>query len=227
MTGGKAMNLTRVAVGVLVGIAVLAGGLIAAKPVPSEKPRPPVLPSWAPKRPSQEFLRAAKVLKPIPPEVQSYRPTYVPAWELFGSLTDKQAKQFLTPKQVSQPIAAIEPGVQKYLREKEQANQVGDKLVYYSQNIYVEVKSFSPRQRVLFDSLLSAWREESKGTPEEDLLVLLYRLGAKKDLSNVQIGFSVRGRHAVDFGYMVVKQFSTASGAGEMASGGGIWVAQI
>jgi hypothetical protein len=157
-----------------------------------------VLPSWAPKHPSQEFLHAAKVLKPIPEEAQPYLPMYLPTWELFGSLTDQQVKQFLTRRQVSVSLGEVRPSVKKYIIEKEHGKPVGDKLVWDTREIWVRAKSFSPRQRALFDFLVNAWREEHKGAPEEDLLVLLYKWGAKRDLSNAGIAFSIQGGHAVN-----------------------------
>jgi hypothetical protein len=114
------------------------------------------LPSWAPKHPSKEFLRAARVLKPVPEEAQPYSPLHLPAWELFGSLTDQQVKEFLTRKQMSEPIAGMEKSYIDDLKEREHAKQVGDKLVYYWQRIEVRVSSFSPRQRAIFDSLRKA-----------------------------------------------------------------------
>ncbi len=157
----------------LLAVLLLAGAIAAAAATPAQdavaKPRPPVLPSWAPKRPSKEFLRAAKVLKPIPEEAQTYTPIYVPAWELFGSLTDQQVRQFLTPTQQSQPIAGMDADLQRSFRDDYQAKQVGDKLVYSSHLIGVGMGSFSPRQRAIFDALAEAWRDARKGTADEDL----------------------------------------------------------
>lgn len=209
------MKPTRVAVGMVVGIALLVSGLLAAKPAAPAKPRQAVLPSWAPKHPSPEFLKAAKTLKPIPEEAHRYSPTYIPAWEMFGSLSDKQLREFLTPRQWSDPLASMPATLQKHLREREQAKQVGDNLVYSTQMVHFMAKTFTPRQRAIWDDFVKAWREEYRGQPNDDLLVLLYKWGAKKDLSNVQVSFFLSGKHAVSFN-VAVRGITT-----------GDWIAQI
>jgi hypothetical protein len=194
-------------------------GRRAAPPAPKAKPaakQSVPLPSWAPKNPSKEFLRAARMLKPVPEEAQAYLPVYLPAWELFGSLTDEQVKEFLTRKQTSEPVATMEKSEVDSLKSREQAQQVGGKLVWYYQFVIVKVPSFSPRQRAIFDSLRKAWQEAYRGKPHEDLLVMLYKMGAKEDLSNVAISFNVSGGHAVGLCIMVGGGWSTRE-----------WVAQI
>ncbi len=147
---------------------------------------------------------------------------------MFGTLTDQQVKEFFTRKQRSLPLSQIakweragvaDKGFVDYYKEHEQAKQIGDRLVWYHQDVAVKVSSFSPRQRAIFDSLRKAWQDANRGKPNEDLLVMLYKQGAKKDLSNVEISFEVSGGHAVSLQIMT------------MVPMGGIgtdeWVAQI
>jgi len=191
------MKLVHVAVGVLLSSALLAGGLIAAKPVPPAKPREAVLPSWAPKHPSKEFLRAAKVFKPIPPEVQAYDPLYVPAWEFFGTLTDQQVIAFMQRKQVTVPRTGMDEGAVERLKTHLGARESGAALVWYTHEVGIHFPSLSARQRRVFDSLVKAFPNE-KMHRRDDLLVVLFRVGAKKDLSNVQVGFGAAGGHVVE-----------------------------
>lgn len=144
-----------------------------AKPA-AEKPAVP-LPEWAPKNPSPEFLRAAKVLKPLPPEllakvassgaatqamVAQYRSTWVPACEFFGALSDQQIEHFKSSREVRVPV-----------------------------------KSMTRSQRRALDSYFDAWGKAMAGDPSfPDLLVMLYKDGAKEDLSNVDAGFVSDGR---------------------------------
>ncbi len=142
------------------------------------------LPEWAPKSPSPEFLRAARVLRPMPDEVsvaqdrgdmvgrawsEKYHRTFVAAWEFFGSLTDQQIERFVATKRLR-----------------------------------LLVKDLTPQQRAALYHHFDVWRETMRGVPAdyqdqfgEDWLVELYRLGAKQDLSNVEITFEVRSSHRV------------------------------
>jgi hypothetical protein len=119
-------------------------------------------------------VRAAKVLKPVPPEVLAkvaasgaaaqalvarYQRTWVPAYELFGALGDQQIERF------------------KSLRE-----------------VRVPVKSMTRSQRRALDSYFEAWRKAMVGDSIPDWLVYLYKDGAKEDLSNVEAGFVSDGR---------------------------------
>jgi uncharacterized protein YcgL (UPF0745 family) len=153
-----------------------------AKPA-AQKPSVP-LPEWAPKNPSPEFLRAAKVIRPWPGEVtvardkgdvigrawsEKYGRTLVAAWEFFGSLTDQQIEHFVKTKKLR-----------------------------------LLVKDLNPKQRSAMHHYFDVWRESMKGVPVdlqdqfgEDWLVDLYKLGAKQDLSNVEITFDVRSSHIV------------------------------
>jgi len=131
------------------------------------------LPEWAPANPSPEFLRAARVLKPIPreilvnyaegdkakeAEIQRCLGTWPAHYEFFGTLTDKQIQQFLSKKQIRIPI-----------------------------------RSLTPKQRAAMESFFSEWRLAMKGTEQPDFLVFLYKRGAKEDFSNVEAGFDAHG----------------------------------
>ncbi len=81
------------------------------------------LPEWAPENPSPEFLRAARVLKPIPPEIwrrfgeqagpeieailERFPNTYAPAWEFFGSLSDEQIEHLRSSGTVRVPLRSM------------------------------------------------------------------------------------------------------------------------
>jgi uncharacterized protein YcgL (UPF0745 family) len=165
------------------------------------------LPDWAPKNPSPEFLRAAKVIKPwggpigergrgvaagrpsteayspdvpraqddVAPDLagrawsEKYHRTLVAAWEFFGTLTGEEIDRFVRTKKVR-----------------------------------LLAKDLNPKQRAAMYHYFDVWRETMKGVPvdlrsqfDEDWLVDLYKLGAKQDLSNVEITFDVRTSHIV------------------------------
>jgi len=172
------------------------------------------LPEWAPKNPSPEFLRAARVLKPMPAEkipgfvgaAEAARllQTYPAAWEFFGTLTDEQIHQFLTSKPTNMP------------GEESQA----------STRVLISVRSLTPKQRAALDSYFEAWRKAMQGMPEgtpgfsTDRLVDLYRFGAAQDLSNVDAGFNVAG-HSVNI------TFRIRMADGTVSSGFGCTIASI
>ena len=173
---------------VLVAVAVAGGCGRSTAPTTTPKAAKAAasvpLPEWAPKNPSPEFLRAARVLRPWPNEVnvafdkgdlvgkawsEKYGRTLVAAWEFFGSLTDQQIERFVATKRLR-----------------------------------LLVKDLTPQQRAALYHYFDIWRETMRGVPVdyqdqfgEDWLVELYRLGAKQDLSNVEITFEVRGSHRV------------------------------
>ena len=146
------------------------------------------LPEWAPKDPSPEFLRAARVLKPVPTELERQvvgsapegeallarvRQTYPSAWEFFGTLDDRRIGQFRETK-----------------------------------GIRIPMKLLTQEQRTAFDHWLECWRAAMKGGPPEfqDYLVLLSKMGAKDDLSNVDVGFTAKtagGGHLVHIYFWV------------------------
>ncbi len=135
----------------------------------------PPLPEWAPENPSPEFVRAARVLKPLPDEMlqgmagqsasgsallQRYRGTMPSSYEFFGALDDRQIERFSTTKEIRIPV-----------------------------------KSLTARQRAALDHWFESWRTTMKGTGSgfEDYLLILYKMGAEEDLSNVDVGFTAKG----------------------------------
>ena len=137
------------------------------------------LPEWAPENPSPEFLRAARVLKPMPMEIlfedaegdtgrtatltRAVR-TWPATYEFFGTLTDEQIERFRSTKVIRVPT-----------------------------------RSLSEAQRAALDNWFEAFREAMRGAPTEDkdFLVILYKLGANEDFSNVEVGFDTHGESRV------------------------------
>ena len=136
------------------------------------------LPDWAPKNPSPEFMRAARVLKPMPMEFAEertqgdlarkalaarYHSTLPAAWEFFGTLSDQEIERLRASKELRIPF-----------------------------------RSLSDRQRTALLRYFDVWRQTFKGLPPteaeygEDYLVELYKFGAEEDLSNVEITFLLR-----------------------------------
>jgi hypothetical protein len=151
------------------------------------------LPSWAPEHPSLEFLRAAKLLKAIPPEAQPYSPEYVPCWELFGSLTDKQIAELMTPKYASHSMRFPSKEDADALVRSGDARVEGDHMVIAVRCVSVPIASFSPRQRQLLDKYAAVYTGTNQGPGKHDLLVDLYHAGAEQDLSNVDLFFNGHG----------------------------------
>jgi len=161
-------------VGLAAAIALCGCGKKAAQAPETNTPQTSgvPLPEWAPKNPSPEFLRAAKVLKPFPlgemlrdprsddistrAAVRYATRVWSAGYQFFGTLSDEQVGHFLSAK---------------------------DKLVV------IPVKSLTATQRAALDSYFEASRQAGK-----DRLVELYKYGADKDLSNVEAGFSTWGR---------------------------------
>jgi hypothetical protein len=142
------------------------------------------LPDWAPENPSPEFLRAVKVLKPLPAKDASDpssaaaaaadRLIYAATYEFFGTLSDKQIERLLAAKELKIPV-----------------------------------KSLSEEQRSALGRWFDVWREAMRGVSavhtSGDRLVDLYRFEAEKDLSNVSVGFNVSG-HAVNMRFWIRQQ---------------------
>ncbi len=157
-------------VAALVALCLAAG---CARRAPAPKTAVPMLPDWAPKSPSPQFLRAAKVLKPMPSDfiaqmanaigaakIARWQVTWVASWEVFGSMTDAQIEQFRATGQVKVPV-----------------------------------KSLTKAQRAALDRYFEVWRQNMAGLPfDRDELVMLYKEGAQRDLSNVDVGFVSDGR---------------------------------
>jgi hypothetical protein len=165
---------------VIAALAALGTAGCGHRAAPAPKAKPAVkqsvpLPDWAPANPSPQFLRAARVLKPIPQEAPDmeggrgslaakvvwarYLQTLPAAYEFFGTLSDEQIRRFLGAKEIRLPL-----------------------------------RTMPAAQRAVLDGWFEGWQTAFKGTSNPDWLVVLYKLGAERDLSNVSAGFSVLGR---------------------------------
>ena len=154
---------------------VLGCGQRAAQEKPTKTPTETAnvpLPEWAPENPSPEFLRAARVLKPILQEdnmtsnmapgptaaVQAHiRSILFPAaYEFFGTLSDDQIEALLARRELTVPI-----------------------------------RSLTDAQRKALEAWFDAYERAYEGGPPEsrDCRVVLYKLGASEDLANVRVGF--------------------------------------
>jgi hypothetical protein len=151
------------------------------------------LPSWAPEHPSPEFLHAAKLLKAVPSEAEPYSPEFVPCWELFGSLTDEQIAELMTPKYVPHGMRFPSQEDLDALLKSGDARVEGDHVVLAFRCLSVPIKSLSPRQRQLLDKYAAVYGGTDQGPGKHDLLVDLYHAGAEQDLSNVFLFLSTQG----------------------------------
>jgi hypothetical protein len=144
------------------------------------------LPAWVPEEPSPEYVRAARVLKPMPvdgfgdgdhlaraAEYETLHREIIPrVWEFFGSLSDEQIDGF-----------RIE----------------GD--------IIISVREMSPAQRAAMDRIIQSFERCIWQGRDSDLQVSLYKMGAREDFTNVDFGFGHtsrdRGSRAVLFLYCI------------------------
>lgn len=92
-------------------------------------------------------------------------------------------------------------------KEKYGAKEVGGELVYSRNEVSVPFKSLTPAQRRASERVQAVWSEAMKAEDNEDLLVRLYKNGAKEDLSNVDIAFMATG-HEVSFRLVVTTKKS-------------------
>jgi hypothetical protein len=187
------MRLRWYALGAVVTMALAGCGGRSKAPAPRGKlPAPKAkmtaaqaaLPEWAPKKPSPEFLRAAKVLKPIPlatarvPGVSdAENAAYVKemtivaqaGYEFFGTLSDEQVQRLLTSQ----------PGKEG------------------SRELLIPFTALTPSQRRAFDNFVNAFAKgRAVSHPDSaDYRVELYRMGATRDLSNVRVGFWIQGHY--------------------------------
>ena len=126
---GRAIDRSAFVVGItVVAVLALVGCSHRAAHKPASTPAVPKaavpLPGWAPKNPSPEFLRAAKVLKPMPDELlqgivgrsaegtallQRYRGTMPASYEFFGTLDDRQIERLRTSHEIRIPAKALTP----------------------------------------------------------------------------------------------------------------------
>jgi hypothetical protein len=184
------LAVTAIAVAVL----VLAGCGHRAAQKPASTPAAPKaalpLPEWAPKNPSPEFLRAARMLKPMPAELEWLSARGVPsesekslaakrmmlvwpaAYEFFGALSDEQIAQFLRVRELEAPPTGSRTGSMR-VRGHE---------------VVMPAKMLTTKQRAALDRFFDAARRSG-----QDVLLWLYEAGAKRDLSNVKVGFTTAG----------------------------------
>ena len=125
-------------------LCALVSGCGRKAPQPAVRPAQTAsvpLPEWAPKNPSPEFLRAAKVLRPLPDELiapgksgpekqrslRYYAMTAPWAYELFGTLSDKQIQKFMASGEIRIPIKELTAerrrALDRYFRKTDEANK--------------------------------------------------------------------------------------------------------
>jgi hypothetical protein len=134
------------------------------------------LPSWAPDDPSPEFLRAWAVLKPTPEDE-------------FGRFAEGDPARLALARRASRTWAAA------YEFFGTLSDEQMERL-FSTRRIRMPVKSLTDKQRAALDNWLSAWRAAWRGNPSssipEDFLVGLFKMGAREDLSNVDVGFNAQ-----------------------------------
>jgi hypothetical protein len=161
----------------LAAVCAIGGCGRKPKPTPPIAPKTAVsipLPDWAPKNPSPEFMRAWKVLKPSPPDA-------------FNEFAKSDPAKFALAKRTSRTWAAAyeffgtlaDEQMRRFLSARE---------------IRMPVKSLTVKQRAALDNWFETWRKVMKdnGSVPDDLLVLLFKMGARQDLSNVDVGFTAQ-----------------------------------
>jgi len=160
-------------VGVVPAIASLGCGknqkpTISAPTVSSNMP----LPEWVPKNPSPEFMRAWRVLKPTPDEE-------------FTKFAEGDFAKLALARRASQTWAAAFEFFGTLTNEQ-------TKRFFSVRQVRMPVSSLSARQRAALDNWFDQWRRVMKGngTLPEDFLVVLFKMGAREDLSNVDVGFN-------------------------------------
>jgi len=198
---------------ILVGTIVLAIGILASAFTVIGHSQ---LPTWAPENPSPEFLRAAKVLKELPPEKNhTVGSLDVPVWECFGALTDQQIKDFMKIHQVKIPTAGLSQEVLSYAKQHSEATEKDGYLIYNTRSIAVPIQELSDAQKKAVDRILKVSVDEARpGQQGNDLLSMLYKAGAKPDLSNVSLSFRADGGHEVRFSFLLKPTMSgTKAGA--------------
>jgi hypothetical protein len=161
------MRLRWYALGAVVAIAVVGCGRSRAPEKPQKaSPKTAVpaerpLPDWAPRKPSREFLRASQLIRPE--SLESRRSPELSAKAQEARLA--RIVQFWT--QGYELLGSLDDGqLQRYFTERE---------------IRIPLASLAKRQRALVDAWLKAHPSD---VPD------MYRLGATKDLSNVDFGFA-------------------------------------
>lgn len=151
---------------------VQAGGSASTQP----------LPDWAPENPSPEFLRAAKVLRGVPMDAVGRGDMPEESWRaLLGYM--KQVNPTLWQLFGSLTDAQIESFLS-------------------TRKISIPARDLAPNQRDALEMVLDANEGDAveiSGVTLPDFRTLLYKMGAREDLSNVTIGFRVEGGNMVSF----------------------------
>jgi hypothetical protein len=144
-------------------------------------------------------MRAARVLKPLPVEIER---------SLVGSSTEGAA--------LLQRIHRTSPACWEFFGSLDD-HQI--RRFRTAKEIRIPTKTLTANQRAALDRWFEVWRVAMKGMrPEfEDYLLLIYKMGGKEDLSNVDVGFhATGGGHVVHIYFWVrtpdgkVNDFGTA-----------------
>ena len=166
--------------------AVGCGQKAAHQPARPAARRPSIpLPEWAPKNPSPEFLRAWKALKPAPLE-------QLRAYAHGDKAGEAQMMKSLCfwPATYEFFGTLSDEQIGKFRAEKE---------------LRIRPRDLTERQRAALEAWFAAFREAEKGGDPEtsDYQIMLYKMGAKEDLSNVRVGFVANGGHAVHIAFWI------------------------
>jgi hypothetical protein len=190
--------------------ALLAAGCSTQSRPPdtaAEPPRPehgeaaglPHLPDWAPEEPSPELVRAAKVLRPLPSD----------AHVAVENAAEHAAQ-----------IALIRDHF--YPRTWELFGSLSDaqieELVLYRE-VSVPVAEMTGRQMTVFRRLLDDWRDLTIQGQQCDLEVMLYKAGAREDLSNVAVGFVTSRREEATHMVLLIGEVRHEGGPETLAFG--------
>jgi hypothetical protein len=87
------------------------------------------LPDWAPENPSEEFLRAAKVLKPLPKIGLTglLAPIWTAAYEFFGTMSEEQVERLRETGVLRLPVQSLTQSQRSALEALMSANERSNK----------------------------------------------------------------------------------------------------
>ncbi len=181
---GSAMGLLAA---VLVAFCMAGCGRKSAQqpPKPAAQKSAVPLPEWAPKNPSPEFMRAWKALKPAPLE-------QLRAFAHGDKAGEAQMMKSLRFWPASYEFFGTlsDEQIEKFRAEKE---------------LRIRPRDLTERQRAALEVWFAAFREAEKGGDPEtsDYQIMLYKMGAREDLSNVRVGFVANAGHAVHIAFWI------------------------
>jgi hypothetical protein len=139
------------------------------------------LPEYSPANPSPEMIKAAKILKPLPAEV------------MYQAVQNDLSKKAQIDK-----FRHTIPAAYEFF-----GTLTGNQLQHFiaAKEIRIPYRKLTPEQKNALDNWFKAYGDSLRGTgaETEDQLVNLYKLGAKRDLSNVDVGFVENGIVAIQF----------------------------